>query len=387
MKIFGGSKNSLERKSVQATMTTPVFWLLGKTQAGKTSIAACLTGTGEEGIGLGFHRTTREPRLHAWPPPPSPPLLHFLDTPGIGADAGTAEEEARKAMVQAEDHAHVIIVAVRAEDMALGALVNALVEIRRRHRDWPVIVAQTRLHDLYPPGAGHLLPYPFMGTEADFQRAGVPQELARALIAQRQCFASIPGEPPSFVPIDFTREEHGHEPRLYGAEALLDAIGQTQPATVIALREMQDRLEGARLRVILPWALVAAAAEAPPLPLIGLVGATTGQGLMLKAIADRCGVPWTWGLAWRFLAVLGPTALASAGASALVRQLLKLGVGPGTAVAAATAFAVTWAAGEAAMAWFGALGRGEEPDEESVRSAWKSGFEEAVAWWKKNRDP
>lgn len=383
--MFGESEKSQALQSVRATLSTPVFWLLGKTQAGKTSIAACLTGTGEEGIGLGFHRTTREPRLHAWPPPPSPPVLHFLDTPGIGADAGNAEAEARQAMAQAEDQAHVIIVAVRVEDMALDALISALNEIRRRHRDWPLIVAQTRLHDLYPPAMGHLLPYPFKGTEADFQHPGVPQELARALAAQRQCFASIPGEPPSFVPVDLTREEQGHEPRHYGAEALLEAIGQTQPATASALREMQDRLKGARLRVILPWALVAAAAEAPPLPLIGLIGATTGQGLMLQAIATRCGVPWTWGLVWRFLAVLGPTALASAGASALVRQLLKLGVGPGTAVSAATAFAVTWAAGEAAMVWFGALGRGEQPDEESVRSAWKSGFEEAVAWWKNYR--
>ncbi len=383
--MSGRSEESQPLKRARATIHTPVFWLLGKTQAGKTSIAACLIGTGEEGIGLGFHRTTREPRLHAWPPPPTPPLLHFLDTPGIGADAGDAEAEARRAMAQAEDQAHVLIVAVRAEDMALEALVKALIEIRQRHRDWPLIVAQTRLHDLYPPGMGHLLPYPYKGTEADFQHAGVPQELARALAAQRQCFASIPGEPPRFVPVDLTRAEQGHEPRHYGAEALLEAIGQTQPATVIALREMQRGLKGARLRVILPWALLAAAAEAPPLPLVGLIGASTGQGLMLKAIAARCGVPWTWGLAWRFLAVLGPTALASAGASALVRQLLKLGVGPGTAVAAATAFAVTWAAGEAGMVWFGALGRGEQPDEESVRSAWKSGFEEAVAWWKKNR--
>ena len=384
--MFGGSEESKALKSPRSTMDAPVFWLLGKTQAGKTSIAACLTGTGEEGVGLGFHRTTREPRLHAWPPPPTPPLLHFLDTPGIGADAGEAEEEARRAMAQAEDQAHVIIVAVRAEDMAVEVLVRALIEIRRRHRDWPIIVAQTRLHDLYPPGMGHLLPYPFKGTEADFQHAGVPQELAHALAAQRQCFASIPGVPPSFVPVDLTRQEQGHEPRHYGAEALLGAIGLTEPETASALREMQDRLKGARLSVILPWALVAAAAEAPPLPLVGLIGATTGQGLMLRAIAERCGVPWTWGLVWRFLAVLGPTALASAGASALVRQVLKLGVGPGTAVAAATAFAVTWAAGEAGMVWFGALGKGEQPDEESVRSAWKSGFEEAIAWWKRNRD-
>ncbi|WP_431272420.1 GTPase [Dankookia sp. P2] len=117
---------------------------------------------------MGFQRTTREPRLHAWPPPPAPPVLLFLDTPGIGADDGDSEAEARRAMAQAEDQAHVILVVVRAEDMAIGALVQALTEIRRRHRDWPVIIAQTRLHDLYPTGMRHLFPYPFDGTQADF---------------------------------------------------------------------------------------------------------------------------------------------------------------------------------------------------------------------------
>ena len=83
--------------------------------------------------------------------------------------------------------------------------------------------------------------------------------------------------------------------------------------------------------------------------------------------------------------MLGPGILTSAGASAVIRQVLKLGIGPGTAAAAAAAFTVTWAAGEAGMVWFGALGRGEQPDKEAVRSAWRRGFEEAVAWWKRNR--
>jgi uncharacterized protein (DUF697 family) len=380
-----GSDDPGERARIEATATAPVIWLLGKAQAGKTSIAACLTGTGEEGVGLGFQRTTREPGLHAWPPPPAPPVLLFLDTPGIGADDGNAEAEARRAMAQAEDQAHVILVVARAEDLAVGVLVQALTEIRQRHRDWPVIVAQTRLHDLYPTGMPHLLPYPFDGTTADFGLPGLPQDLMRALATQRRIFASIPGEPPTFVPVDLTRAVQGFEPRDYGAEALLNALGQMQPETADTLREMRDPLKGARLRVILPWALMAAATEAPPLPFLGLAGATTGQGLMLRAIAARCGVPWTFSLVWRFLAVLGPGILTSAGASAVIRQVLKLGIGPGTAAAAAAAFTVTWAAGEAGMVWFGALGRGEQPDKEAVRSAWRRGFEEAVAWWKRNR--
>ncbi len=380
-----GADEGAERVRAAATGKVPVFWLLGKAQAGKTSIAASLTGSGEDGIGLGFTRTTREPKLHPWPPPPAPPVLLFLDTPGIGADDGDSEAEARLAMAQAEDQAHVVLVVVRAEDMDIDDLLKALGEIRRRHQDWPIVVAQTRLHDLYPPGGQHLMPYPFDGTEKDLALAGLPQALSRALAAQRQRFASLPGDLPAFVPVDITRDEKGFVPRDYGAEALLDAIGRTQPETADTLAKMRDPLDGARLRVILPYAVAAAATEAPPLPFLGLAGATTAQGLMLRAIAARCRVPWSMGLVWRFLAVLGPGIVASAGGAALIRQFVKLGVGVGTAASAAMAFAATWAAGEAAMVWFSALGRGEQPDREAVRSAWRKGFEEAKAWWKRNR--
>lgn len=380
-----GPEGSAERKRAEAAAKAPVIWLLGKAQAGKTSIAASLTGAGEEGVGLGFMRTTREPMLHPWPPPPAPPVLLFLDTPGIGADEGDSEAEARRAMRQAEDQAHIVLVVVRAEDMDLGDLLKALAEIRRRHQEWPVVVAQTRLHDLYPHGMRHLLPYSFKGTAADIALPGLPRPLARALEEQRRRFAELPGELPTFVPVDLTRAAQGLDPRDYGAEALLDAIGRTQPETADNLRHMRDPLKGTRLQIILPWAIVAGAAEAPPFPLIGLFGATTAQGLMLRAIAARCGLSWTFSLVWRFLVVLGPGIVASAGASALIRQVLKLGIGPGSAASAAAAFAVTWAAGEAGMVLFQALGRGEEPDKEAVRSAWRRGFEEAVAWWKRNR--
>ncbi|MFN8719477.1 MAG: GTPase, partial [Rhodospirillales bacterium] len=323
--------------------------MLGKAQAGKTSIAATLTGTGEDGVGFGFQRTTREPRLYPWPPPPEPPVLHFLDTPGIGADDGDAEAEARRAMAQSEDQAHVVLLVVRVEDQNLDGLIRALVEIRRRHPDWPLVVAQTRLHDLYVDGMGHPSPYPFDGTPADFALPGIPQRLAQAIAAQRNRLSGLPGEAPTFVPVDLTRPASHFEPHDYGAEALLDAIGRSQPETVDTLRGMRDPLDGARLRVILPWALVAGAAEAPPVPLVGFIGATTAQGMMLRAIAARCDVPWGVGIAWRFLAVLGPGVLASAGLSAGMRQLVKLAPGPGSVASAAAAFAVTWAAGEAAM--------------------------------------
>ncbi|MCA3296356.1 MAG: GTPase domain-containing protein, partial [Roseomonas sp.] len=108
----------------------PVLWLIGKAQAGKTSIAAQLTGLGEDGIGLGFKRTTREPRLHPWPPDPMRPLFQLLDTPGIGAEGTDNEAEAMAAIAQAEEQAHVLLVAVRAEDANIHGLLDALRTIR-----------------------------------------------------------------------------------------------------------------------------------------------------------------------------------------------------------------------------------------------------------------
>lgn len=381
----GTTHAGTKQPSGAADAPVPVLWLIGKAQAGKTSIAVRLTGAGEEGIGFGFKRVTTEPLLHAWPPPPMPPVLRFLDTPGIGAPGADNLAEARTAMDQAEEQAHVLLVAVRAEDLDLDGLLAALREIRVRHPEWPLIVAQTRLHDLYPHSAQHTQPYPFHGDERDLVLAGVPSDLRAALGMQRKAFGRLPGLPPVFVPIDFTRRAQGLEPVDYGAGPLLNAIGAYLPSVVAALQTMADPLRGARLRVILPYALAAGASEAPPLPFVGLLGATTFQGLMLRAIAARCGLRWSKRLAWRFVAVLGPGIAVSFGGAALVRQLLKMAPGPGTAAAAMTAFAATWAAGEAAMVFFSSLGRGEEPDPEKVREAWMRGFEEARQWWNSNR--
>lgn len=363
----------------------PVIWLIGKAQAGKTSIAAQLTGLGGDGIGLGFKRTTREPRLHPWPPPPMRPLFQLLDTPGIGAEGADNEAEAKAAIARAEEQAHVLLVAVRAEDANIGGLLDALRTIRQRHPEWPIVVAQTRLHDLYETAAGHALPYPFHGDARDDVLPGIPTELRRALAAQRQAFRALPGGTPVFVPLDLTRAVQQLEPHSYGADRLLDLLGTLLPGVIGPLVPRGDLLDGARLRIILPYAIAAGASEAPPLPFLGLFGATTAQGLMLRAIAARCGLDWNTDLVWRFVAVLGPGIALSFGGTSLIRQFVKLVPLVGTAAAAATSFAATWAAGEAAMLFFSQLSRGDEPDAEAVRQAWHGGFKEAKTWWEQNR--
>ena len=67
---------------LRAKTPAPVFWLIGKTQSGKTSIIKFLTGADDAVIGSGFRPTTRTTRRFEFPSPDAP-LLTFLDTRGL----------------------------------------------------------------------------------------------------------------------------------------------------------------------------------------------------------------------------------------------------------------------------------------------------------------
>src|SRR5579871_2123018 len=58
---------------------TPVLWLFGKTQTGKSSLVRYLTGALDAEIGEGFRPCTRHSRQFDFPTSETP-LLRFLDT-------------------------------------------------------------------------------------------------------------------------------------------------------------------------------------------------------------------------------------------------------------------------------------------------------------------
>ena len=148
----------------------PVVWLLGRAQTGKTSIIHALTGSPTAGIGDGFRPCTRTARLYDFPA--ALPVVHFLDTRGLGEVAYDPAED----MAWCEAQAHLVLVVVRALEPAHGPVFEALHAIRARHPDWPVLLAQTTLHEGYAPGAPHVLPYPY--DRAPLSPA-VPEDLAR----------------------------------------------------------------------------------------------------------------------------------------------------------------------------------------------------------------
>ena len=77
---------------VRSELPQPVFWLLGKSQSGKTSIVRALTGSDRAEIGNGFRPCTRRAELFAFPSE-SKAFVRFLDTRGLGEVAYDPAED------------------------------------------------------------------------------------------------------------------------------------------------------------------------------------------------------------------------------------------------------------------------------------------------------
>jgi predicted GTPase len=69
-------------EKVRSELPTPVFWLLGKTQSGKSSIIRAMTGSTRAEIGNGFRPCTRTAQQYPFPDE-ADPLIRFLDTRGL----------------------------------------------------------------------------------------------------------------------------------------------------------------------------------------------------------------------------------------------------------------------------------------------------------------
>lgn len=376
------TSDTAEREVHDAAAThAPVIWLLGKVQSGKSSIVQRLTGANAIEIGEGFRPMTRT--AAAFDFPAEAPLLRFLDTRGLGEVGYDPADDLRAC----EDKSHLLIVVMRASDPAQAAVIDAVRQIRSRHPDWPLIVAQSWLHARYTHPPAHALPYPFTGLGTDAELADVPADLSRALMHQRALFAGVPGDGRLlFVPLDFTRPEDDLAPPDYGLEALLAAIELAAPLAVqsrlSALRAVEGDRIGARAhKLILGYAFAAAASDV--VPAIGAVAVAGVQGAMLHALARRYDVSWRREDILGFAGGLGTTALAKYGLSFGVRQLVKLvpvyGQTAGAAAAAAASFAFTYALGLAARVYLKARHAGEQPSDAAVKDAYARGLREALA--------
>jgi len=358
----------------RARQFAPVVWLLGKVQSGKTSIVRALTQASDAEIGSGFDACTRTARVFDFPA--EAPIIRFLDTRGLGEVAYDPAED----IAFCEGRAHLLLAVVKVLDTEQHQVLDVIRAARRGHPDWPVVVAQTSLHEGYPAGMRHMLPYPFGSSLAS---ADLPDTLVRALAHQRTLFESIPGrEAPAFVAIDFTQPGDGFDPIDYGREALMEALMAAAPSAVaVALAELPPA-QGDSFSVkfnaqILGFALAAGASDA--FPVAGLIAVPMVQAAMLQQLARLCGASWDKRAYAEFAAALGAATLVRTASSFGVRQLVKLipvyGQTAGAAATAAASFAATYAMGKAASYFLTRRRQGQRTEE--VASVYREALQQA----------
>lgn len=365
-----------ERIAETALEGAPVLWLLGKVQSGKSSIVKAVTGASDAEVGTGFKACTRTARVFDFPA--EAPLIRFLDTRGLGERGYDPSED----LEVARQKAHALLVVVRAMDPSIDSVIDAVATVRRAQPDWPVIVAQTCLHEAYVPGEGHVLPYPFRdGVEESERLSG---DLIRSLDYQRRRFEAVGGgRSMHFVPIDFTQAGDGFEPRYYGLDSLLGALSRAAPASVSdILGQLQasgrDHLRQRAHPRILGHASVAAAVDT--VPLAGAVVVPGVQARLLQVLARIYDTAWDRRTLMAFAGCLGVGIVARLLAGFGIRQVVKLipvyGQTAGAAAAAASSFATTYALGQAAIAFL-AGGRAGKVDADAVTRAYREALTKA----------
>jgi uncharacterized protein (DUF697 family) len=355
----------------------PVVWLLGKTGAGKTAIVAAITGNPRAEIGEGFAPCTRTATIYDVPP--EVPLIRFLDTRGLGeVDYDPAED-----IAWSEGQSHLLLVAMQVADPVQQTVVQVVRHARRRHFNWPIVVAQTGLHRLYAPGARHPDPYPYTGGPEDETNDTLPQALRQALAFQRRLLDGLPGPRPRFAPIDFTVPEDGLSPSEFGIERLWRVLEETG---LSAFEEMHfarvdadsDRIQARARPLIYGYGAAAASAGATPLPIVGVGGLAGILAIMLSALAARYDVAWTPAAFGQFTGAVGGGAFAWWALRFGFREIFKLipmiGTFAAGALNAAAGFALTVGLGEAACVWLGYRRRGLTAPDAEVRRAFADGL-------------
>ncbi|MCC8998940.1 MAG: GTP-binding DUF697 domain-containing protein [Candidatus Contendobacter sp.] len=356
-------------REARARQPLPVLWLVGKAQAGKTSIIRALTGSETAEIGNGFQPCTRTARFYDFPT--EAPVVRFLDTRGLGEVAYDPTEDIR----YCEAQAHLALGVMKATDIRQDAVFEVLHAVRRRHPEWPVLIAQTGLHEAYPPGGEHLLPYPYDREPLPPQ---VPADLARALAAQRERLGQLPGIAPArWAPLDLTLPDDGFEPANYGLEALWAAV---ETVSALGLQTMlrgdagiRDVYERAAHPHIVGHALAAAGVGA--LPLVDLVGVPAVQAKLLHSLATLYGQNWDRRAISEFLGLLGAGIGVGYVARTVGRELVKFipwwGQTVGVVWGATVSGATTYALGKAAGYYFASRQRHEGlVDSEALRQVY-----------------
>ncbi|MFO7144657.1 hypothetical protein B9T16_25580, partial [Arthrospira sp. PCC 8006] len=127
----------LER--VRAELPTTEALLIGKPQAGKSSIVRGLTGVAAEIVGQGFKPHTQNTQRYAYPSGDLP-LLIFTDTVGLGdinQDTDELVAELVENLQEESRGARVLILTVKINDFATDTLRTIATTLRKKYPDLP----------------------------------------------------------------------------------------------------------------------------------------------------------------------------------------------------------------------------------------------------------
>ncbi|MGD1866998.1 MAG: YcjF family protein [Phormidesmis sp.] len=366
---------------VRAELPTTEALLVGKPQAGKSSIVRGLTGVSDEIVGQGFRPHTQNTARYAYPSDDLP-LLIFTDTVGLGdinQQTDDIVQELSQELAAQSRCARILILTVKITDFAVDNLRQIAQQLRQNHPNVPCLLAVTCLHELYPLEQEDHPDYP-----------PTLDELMRAYDALRSSFEGCFDRA---VLLDFTLEEDGYTPVFYGQDALRDALAELLPeAEAKTIYQLIDEQAAASAqlgslyrdvgrRYISAFAVIAATLAAVPLPFATMPVLTTLQISMVGLLGQLYGQKLTRSQA-------GGVASAIAGgffAQAIGRELIKFIPGFGSVVAASWAAGYTWALGEGACAYFGDLMGGKKPDPERIQQVMATAFEDAKARFRESR--
>jgi uncharacterized protein (DUF697 family)/predicted GTPase len=356
---------------IRSELPTTEALLIGKPQAGKSSIVRGLTGVSAAIVGQGFRPHTQHTERYAYPSPELP-LLIFTDTVGLG-DVNQETEAIIQELVsdlqQETRRARIFILTIKINDFATETLRQIVQQLHQKYPDIPCLLVVTCLHEVYPALVSDHPDYPPNYLEVN-----------RAFAAIQQAFKEISS---CAVLIDFTLEEDGYNPVFYGLTALRDNLANLLPeAEAKTIYELLDQQASVKLgnlyrdagrRYILPFAIMAATLAAVPLPFATMPVLTALQISMVGLLGKLYGQTLTPSQAGGIVSAIAGGFLAQA----IARELIKFVPGFGSVIAASWAAAYTWALGEGACVYFGDLMGGKKPDPQKIQIVMEEAFTEA----------
>ena len=363
-------------ETVRAELPTTEALLIGKPQAGKSSIVRGLTGVSSEIVGQGFRPHTQHTERYAYPSNDLP-LLIFKDTVGLGdinQNTDTLIQELIGDLQQETQKARVLILTVKINDFATDTLRTIAQALRKKYPNIPCLLAVTCLHELYPPQIDNHPDYP-----PDFE------DINRAFAELKLAFKGLYDQA---VLIDFTLEEDGYSPVFYGLEALRDTLADLLPEA--EARTIHQLLNGevnhqlgnlyrdVGRRYILAFSIMAATVAAVPLPFATMPVLTALQVSLIGLLGNLYGKTLNPSQAGGLVSAIAGGFFAQM----IGRELIKFIPGFGSVIAASWAAAYTWALGEGACVYFGDLMGGKKPDSQRIQMVMKEAFKTAKEQFK-----